>query len=80
MMPKRNTDDQKKNGNNMKTEKEIIEGEKAMEELMNAIEGSTNIESLKFDAEKYAWRVKYKNGIKSDWVAPGLLIDFLKNA
>lgn len=49
-----------------------------MDELLDALELTTNVESLQYSDDSKTWLVKYKNGLSPDILESSELINFLK--
>jgi len=49
-----------------------------MQELLEALEGATNVKGISFDKESNTWEIFYHSG-EPNKVSSDLLIDFLNN-
>ncbi len=51
-----------------------------MEELIEALQATTNVKTCSYNCETGYWTITYKNGLNPDEIDNENLIDFLNNA
>lgn len=51
-----------------------------MIELLEALEGASNVSFATYSNETQMWTIHYKNGLTPDVVPSNMLIEFLNNA